>query len=223
MDRTLNRDTYDRFKQDIMKFVLKPGEQVSAAKLAERYHVSRTPAREALVRLETEGLVDIFPQSKSVVSRINIRRAKQEWFIRSTLELGMVDDFFENRKEQDIELMSAYNRQMEELKSQPPTHDSVYRYLACDNDFHAVTYMVAGQGLAATVISGTMTHYNRIRLLVDLETVFKDRTLHTHDQLVEYARNGDKEHYRELLKQHLDYIISDIELMSKMYPDYFEV
>ena len=102
-------------------------------------------------------------------------------------------------------------------------NERIIIHIACDNDFDAVIYMVAGQGLAATVISGTMTHYNRIRLLVDLETVFKDRTLHTHDQLVEYARNGDKEHYRELLKQHLDYIISDIELMSKMYPDYFEV
>lgn len=223
MDRTLNRDTYDRFKQDIMKFVLKPGEPVSAAKLAERYHVSRTPAREALVKLQTEGLVDIFPQSKSMISRINIQRAKQEWFIRSTLELGMVDDFFENRTDQDLELMSAYNRRMKELKAQPPTHESAYRYINFDNDFHAVTYMAARQGLAATVISGTMTHYNRIRLLIDLETEFKDRTLHIHDQLVEYARTGEKEAYRELLRQHLGYILSDIELMSKMYPDYFEV
>ena len=63
MDKTLNQETYDRLKKDIMTFALKPGDQVSAAKLAERYHVSRTPAREALVKLETEGLVDIYPQS----------------------------------------------------------------------------------------------------------------------------------------------------------------
>ena len=115
MDRTLNRDTYERLKQDIMKFILKPGEQVSAAKLAERYQVSRTPVREALVKLETEGLVDIFPQSKSVISRINLHRARQEWFIRSTLELGMVDAFFDKLTEQDIDLMDAYNRQMKEM------------------------------------------------------------------------------------------------------------
>ena len=67
MERTLNQETYDRFKKDIMTFACKPGEPVSAAKLADRYHVSRTPAREALVKLKAEGLVDIFPQSETGV------------------------------------------------------------------------------------------------------------------------------------------------------------
>ena len=45
MDKSLNQQTYDRCRKDIMTFALKPGEPVSAAKLAERYNVSRTPAR----------------------------------------------------------------------------------------------------------------------------------------------------------------------------------
>ena len=49
VDRSLNQQTYERFRKDIMTFALKPGDPVSAAKLAERYEVSRTPAREALV------------------------------------------------------------------------------------------------------------------------------------------------------------------------------
>ena len=93
MDVSLNQQTYDLLKRDIMTFNLMPGEPVSAAKIAERYQVSRTPAREALVKLETEGLIDIFPQSKSVVSKINITRAKQEWFVRKTLELGWLIHF----------------------------------------------------------------------------------------------------------------------------------
>ena len=96
MDKSLNQQTYDRCRKDIMTFALKPGEPVSAAKLAERYNVSRTPAREALVRLQSEGMVDIFPQSKSMISKIDITRARQEWFIRKTLEIAMTDAFFEN-------------------------------------------------------------------------------------------------------------------------------
>ena len=71
MTNSLNQQTYDLFRKDIMTFSLKPGESVSAAKIADRYHVSRTPAREALVKLETEGLVDIYPQSKSLISKID--------------------------------------------------------------------------------------------------------------------------------------------------------
>jgi len=83
MDKSLNQETYNRLKREILTFVLKPGESVSAAKLADRYQVSRTPVREELVKLETEGMVHIFPQSKTVISRINVHRVRQEWFIRS--------------------------------------------------------------------------------------------------------------------------------------------
>ena len=51
MGYSLNNKTYDNLKRDIMTLALMPGEPVSAAKIAERYDVSRTPAREALVKL----------------------------------------------------------------------------------------------------------------------------------------------------------------------------
>nr|MCR4807477.1 GntR family transcriptional regulator [Lachnospiraceae bacterium] len=89
MANSLNNQTYDNLKRDIMTLALMPGEPVSAAKIAERYDVSRTPAREALVKLETEALVDIYPQVGSEISRINEDRAKQEWFVRRTLEMGV--------------------------------------------------------------------------------------------------------------------------------------
>lgn len=66
MNNSLNMQTYENLKKDIMTLALMPGEPVSAAKIAERYNVSRTPAREALVKLEGEALVDIYPQSASV-------------------------------------------------------------------------------------------------------------------------------------------------------------
>lgn len=65
-------------------------------KLHCRYDVSRTPAREAIVNLEKEGLLKIIPQSGTYVACINCRRSAQEWFVRKSLEMGMVDAVFEN-------------------------------------------------------------------------------------------------------------------------------
>ena len=113
MDRLLNQRTYENLKKDIMTFGLMPGEPVSAAKIARRYRVSRTPAREALVMLQGEGLVDIFPQSGSVISKINVGRIRQEWFVRRTLELAMVDEFLESVKKEDIEEMKHYAKLLE--------------------------------------------------------------------------------------------------------------
>lgn len=222
MRNSLNQSTYDRFKMDIMTFALKPGEVVSAAKIAERYNVSRTPAREALVKLETEGLVDIFPQSKSIISQIDINRANQEWFIRKTLEMGMVDKLFEKVKDSDILKMRSFCRKMEEVSQGEKTNESAYEYLINDNEFHAMTYHIAGEDLAADMIKNTMAHYNRIRLLIDLEYSHKDRTVSTHEQLIQHLEQKNKEAYRELLGTHLSYITQDIEDIRKQNPELFK-
>ena len=54
MEKSLNEETYDKLKYDIMNFKLVPGDSISAQKIAVRYNVSRTPAREAIVKLEKE-------------------------------------------------------------------------------------------------------------------------------------------------------------------------
>ena len=223
MDKSLNQQTYDRCKKDIMTFALKPGDPVSAAKLAERYNVSRTPAREALVRLNTEGLVDIFPQSKSMISKINVSRARQEWFIRKTLEIGMIDAFFENAAPADIEQMKAYAKQCESIGMQPRNHETSYEYIINDNKFHAVTYRVAGETLASELIESTMVRYSRVRLLADLDNDHKDRTVSEHEGLIRLAEAGDKEGYRKVLTLHLERVLGDIEQMCSQFPELFEM
>lgn len=223
MDKSLNQLTYDRCKKDIMTFALKPGEPVSAAKLAERYNVSRTPAREALVRLQSEGMVDIFPQSKSMISRINVARARQEWFIRKTLEIAMTDVFFEKVTPADIDEMRLYAQKCERIGAQPRDHETSYEYLDSDNKFHAVTYRVAGETLAAEIISSTMAHYSRVRLLVDLDNQNKDRTVADHDELIRLVESGNKEAYRAALTKHLGRVIGDIEEMSIQAPELFDM
>ncbi|MGG1931771.1 GntR family transcriptional regulator [Paenibacillus macerans] len=71
---SLNDVTYNKIKEDIMNMTLEPGMDVSVQKLSERYGVSRTPVREAVVRLQQSGLVEIYPQRKTVVSKIDLQR-----------------------------------------------------------------------------------------------------------------------------------------------------
>lgn len=221
MDNSLNQITYDSFKKDILTFALEPGDTVSAAKIADRYSVSRTPAREALVKLESEGLVDIIPQSKSVISKIDINKARQEWFIRSSLELGMVDSFFGKLTGDDIEKMRFFNNKMHELAKRPRDHENTYEYLLADNAFHAVTYEVSGEKLAANVISNTMAHYSRLRFLSDLDSYYQGRTSTGHSELLELAEKRDVDGYKKALRIHLNHILNDIEELKKIFPDYF--
>lgn len=218
METTLNQATYQLLKNDIMTFALVPGEAISAAKVAERYHVSRTPAREAIVRLDKEGLVDIFPQSGTLVSKINLARTRQEWFVRYTLEAGMAGAFMRRCAAGTVAAMEENLRQMEGSQGE----GGAGRYLLLDNAFHDIIYDTAGELLAKEIIHTQVTHYNRLRYLTDLRPAVREKTIAEHRLLIQAARDGDAALFEERLKGHIGRLAADQELILKRYPEYFE-
>ena len=222
MDISLNQQTYEQFKKDIMTFALKPGEPVSAQKVAQRYNVSRTPAREALVRLQNEGMVDIYPQSKSVISKIKTVRIHQEWFVRRSLELEMVDKLFNRVSEDDIVEMRETVKRMERLGRAPRIHENSYDYIKSDDRFHEITYRVSGESLAAQIIENMLPNYRRMRILVDFDEANKERTVGEHKHLITLIERRDRDAYRDYLTMHMGHIISDIEDIRRDFPDMFD-
>lgn len=214
METTLNQATYQLLKNDIMTFALVPGEAISAAKVAERYHVSRTPAREAIVRLDKEGLVDIFPQSGTIVSKINLARTRQEWFVRYTLEAGMAGEFMRRCTAGTVAAMEENLRQMERSKGEG--------YLLLDNAFHDIIYDTAGELLAKEIIHTQVTHYNRLRYLTDLRPNVREKTIMEHRMLIQAARDGDAPLFEERLRGHIGRLAADQEQILERYPEYFE-
>src|SRR6185295_11018224 len=89
-DRQAAPQVFERLRGMIITLALPPGSALSRAELATQFGVSSTPIRDALMRLEEEGLVDVFPQYATVVSRIDIRLAQQAHFLRQAIELEIV-------------------------------------------------------------------------------------------------------------------------------------
>ena len=218
MERNLNETTYQLLKQDIMSFALAPGEAISAAKVASRSGVSRTPAREAIVKLEKEGLVDIYPQSKTLVSRINLSRTRQEWYVRYTLEIGMAERFIRKVTQDTIQAMERNLRQMELARDEAGRS----LYLTLDHGFHDIIYDTAGEFLAKEIIHTQITHYNRIRYLTDLTPPVREKTILEHRQLISAARKKDEGLFEECLKAHIGRLEQDQQMIQDQYPDYFE-
>src|ERR1700736_7004311 len=89
-DRQAAPQVFERLRGMIISLELPPGSPLSRAALAGQFGVSSTPVRDALMRLEEEGLVDVFPQHATVVSQIDVGRAQQAHFLRQALELEIV-------------------------------------------------------------------------------------------------------------------------------------
>ena len=217
MEKNLNEFTYQKLKKDIMTFVLAPVEAISAAKIAERYSVSRTPAREAIVKLQKEGLVDIYPQSKSLVSWINMERIRQEWYVRYTLEICMAERFVRRITQDTIWAMERNLRRMEQTCDQ--AGDNLY--LELDHEFHDLIYDTAGEFLAKEIIHTQVTHYNRIRYLTDQAPFVREKTISEHRQLIGAARKKDEGLFEECLKVHIGRLSMDLQMLKERYPEYF--
>lgn len=216
--KSLNDVTYNRIKDDIMNMTLEPGTDISVQKLSERYGVSRTPVREAVVRLQQSGLVVIYPQRKTVVSKIDLQRVREEWFIRTSLETAVVDEFIHKCSELVTDTMQELiNKQKKYLDK-----EHFREFYARDNRFHQLIFETAGEELSWVTIEEVTSHYNRIRLLYGKMRGIEDLVIDQHVKIVEAASRRDAEAMRKVVMEHSNNLLEQVKSMTKKYPHFFQ-
>ena len=94
--------------------MLPPGSPIREKDLSEQMEVSRTPIREALLQLEKEGLVEIYPQSGTRISKISMEEVRESHFIRQAMENAKVR--FAAQRE-DSEFHNQLNRRLQEFNN----------------------------------------------------------------------------------------------------------
>ena len=160
----------------------------------------------------------MIPQSGTYVACINCRRSEQEWFVRKSLEIGMVDSLFENANDEMLNRMTELNNRLINYKD---GEESLAR-IELDNSFHELIYECSGEMLAKNIIQTQMSHYNRIRYLAELNSAISAKTNDEHEMLIEAIRNKDKRKYLRVIKAHLYRIFDELEKLKGLYPQYFE-
>jgi DNA-binding GntR family transcriptional regulator len=83
---SLSEDAYRQLKEAIRKGALAPGTRIREADIAERFRISRTPAREAIRRLESEGLISSVPRQGAIVSKLDHQETMELYDLREILE-----------------------------------------------------------------------------------------------------------------------------------------
>jgi DNA-binding GntR family transcriptional regulator len=123
---------YDRLREGIVKGELKLGEQVSEAQLAQRMGISKTPVREALMRLRMEGLVDIVPQRGTFVFKLTPEQVGQLCRYRAMIETAALREAAATQPDQ---LIRGMRKHIEEMKAAEAAGD-LDRLSRIDMNFH---------------------------------------------------------------------------------------
>ena len=131
---------FESLREAILTLELVPGAMLVRSDLAGQFGVSQTPIREALLRLEEEGLVEVFPQHATLVSRIDVAAAREAHFLRRSIELEIVRTLALQPPPGLVVQLQAQCALQESLAAAQRYDD----FLGADHGFHRLMYEAAG-------------------------------------------------------------------------------
>lgn len=215
-DRQAAPQVFERLRGTIISLDLPPGSALSRAELAAQFGVSSTPIRDALMRLEEEGLVEVFPQYATVVSRIDVRLAQQAHFLRQAVELEIVRGLaVEHDATVADELNQTIARQQQFAKA-----GDFERFIAADNEFHAQLYAAADKQDIWLLVKSRSGHIDRLRRL-HLPSPGKAQDIVRHHRLIAKAiGGGEPDEAQKHLRTHLSGTLSELAQIRARYPEY---
>jgi DNA-binding GntR family transcriptional regulator len=184
----LRDDVHSRLRDAIVDGTLAPGEVVRDADLAAWLGVSRTPVREALLRLGEAGLVHSEPGRSTVVAEIDLEEVRGAQAVVASMHELAVAEAGPRLAPHDLEAMRDANRRF----AAAIEAGDVDAALAADDDFHSVPVAASGNAALATVLAQFTPVVRRLERL-RFASIAGRGSVDLHARLVELCQAGDVE------------------------------
>ncbi len=218
--RPLVDQVYDDLRRRILSFELAPDSGLSRQELSEHYGVSQTPLRDAIGKLERDGLVDIFPQSKTVVTRIDVGLVRETQFMRMAFELEIVGMLAANPDKTKIVQAEESVERMRWTLERDPGFDEFNRL---DKEFHRCLYAAVDKlGLCEVVElrSGQLDRIRRLHLQLREESK-SAQVVADHARIAAAIRASDVDNARAAMRVHLSGTLSRLDVLREHFPGCF--
>jgi DNA-binding GntR family transcriptional regulator len=214
---TVGDYVYETIKRNIINLNMAPGNRVSEKEISDLLNVSRTPVREAFIKLSKEGLLYILPQRGTYISYIDLNIVEEARFVRESLERSIMKIATEKFPE---ELLIELQENLE-LQKRSIEQKLFSKFLELDEAFHKTIFAGCNKARTWSFIEQINTEYKRIRMLTFIADVNWKNVIEQHAQLIKSIRNNDEEKGQEVITKHLKKLVFEqIELKEK-YPQYF--
>jgi DNA-binding GntR family transcriptional regulator len=214
--RQASSQVYDLLRGAIIDLSLPPGCALSRSELATRFGVSSTPLRDALMRLEEDGLVEVFPQHATFVSRIDLHRVHQAHFLRLAIELEVVGTVARAPDAATVAHLRGLLARQGAMQQLGDTDG----FSAADHAFHLALFEAANVPELWTLVRAQSGHLDRLRRL-HLPTPGKvDSIMIEHTAILEAIAAGDGKAAQDSMRRHLAGTVSNVEEIRKAFPHY---
>jgi GntR family transcriptional regulator, rspAB operon transcriptional repressor len=208
---------YRALRDEIVSMRRKPGSPVSEKEIALAHRVSRTPVREALLRLADEQLVEIFPQSGTFVARIPVGALPEAILVRKALEETTARLAAERASRDQV---AALHKTIERQKRTQAKADRE-RFHEADEAFHAAIADAAGHRGIWNLVREVKMQVDRYRRLTLPLPGRMSRVLVEHGSIVAAIEGHDPERAAASMIKHLDGLAASIGDIRDLNPEYF--
>lgn len=208
---------FDALRDEIIALKLTPGTILSRIELQTRFGLSSSPIRDALIRLQVEGLVDIFPQHATVVSPIDLERARQAQFLRRSVELEIVRQLALDPGTAPLQKLRSLIRQQATLAEL----GEYETFTTLDHAFHRAMYEAVRLVDLWDLVRRQGGHIDRLRRLNLPVSGKMQGIIEDHTAIVDAIAAGNPAAAQEALRDHLSRSIQFVGQLREAYPQYF--
>jgi DNA-binding GntR family transcriptional regulator len=196
---SLSDQVYEALKQMIFDFELLPGARFSESELTERLHVSRTPLRQALQRLENQGFVHVLPKMGWFVAAIDFDVMDELYDLRVLIECHAIEHLAQEPGHPPLDAL----RQIWLVPREQRLHDG-RRVGQLDEAFHATLVAAAGNREMMRVHADVTDRIRLIRRLDFTKDARIDATYDEHGAILQAVLSRRKNEAARLLRAHIE-------------------
>lgn len=186
-------------REAILSGKLKPGERLMEVQLAEEMGVSRTPVREAIRKLELEGLVVMVPRKGAYVAGLTLKDVAEVFEIRSSLE-GLAAALAADRiTDEEVEALDNILKEISEAVAK----GDIDKVIKKDGEFHQILFSASRNSRLAQMINNLKEQIDRFRVQSFSNPVRLKSVLSEHKEILDAIKQGDIENAEKLAKEHI--------------------
>ena len=198
--RPIREIAYDILKKAIITGEIPAGERIVETEYADRLHISRTPLREALRKLERDGLVEYVMRRGVVVHAFTTEDVDQIYTIRNSLEMLTLPYIIEKATPKDIAALREKLAVMDALIGK----DDVEALSPLAREFHTCLTAISGKNRILRVIEGQDEYIRRFSAMAIQQEDRRSSAHDEHHRLVDLVEQKDLPAFETLMKHHIE-------------------
>lgn len=209
---------YAAILKQIMRLELVPGQRINKKALETQLGIGTTPVREAIIRLQREGLIVVQPQSGTYVAKIALAEVYQARFVRESLEKVVVVESIPKMTADDF---ATLNDMIAQQKKYLAKHEYDH-FFDLDDAFHKTFYQVDAKDYVWNWIQLCNLQFNRFRYLrLEVKDLDWQQIIDDHQAILDAVKNKQGTRAETAVSRHLHMVDADAAVAVKAHSNYF--